>query len=136
MSFDPTACYGAYLYIANAPSDEPPRTSGTKRQLEESTDEFDFLQTPDPATLATPSTPQIAAVFLQNNVVPITLPASIADMAIAPKQEHGAPGRGWPHKHAGLFSEEGGVKKYIESLNPQGDNSSRKRKGKEVAEWL
>jgi hypothetical protein len=125
MSFDPMACYGSYLHIANAPSAEPPRTSGTKRQLEESSDEFNFLQTPDPAMLATPSTPQIAAVFLQNDVVPI-----------APEQERGAQGRGWPHKHAGLFSEEGGVKKYIESLNPPGDNSSRKRKGKEVAEWL
>lgn len=130
------ACYGAYLHIANAPSAEPPRTSGTKRQLEESSDEFNFLQTPDPEMLARPSTPQIAAVFLQNDVVPITRPAIIADMAIAPEQERGAQGRGWPHKHAGLFSEEGGVKKYIESLTPPEDNSSSKRKGKEVAEWL
>jgi hypothetical protein len=128
MSFDPMACYGAYLHISNAPSAEPPRTSGTKRQLEESSDEFNFLKTP--------STPQIAAVFLQNDVVPITRPAIIADIAIAPEQERGAQGRGWPHKHAGLFSEEGGVKKYIESLTPPEDNSSSKRKGKEVAEWL
>jgi hypothetical protein len=136
MSFDPMACYGAYLHMANAPSDEPPRISGTKRQLEESRDEFDFLQSPDPEMLTTPSTPQIASVFLQNNVVPITFPDSIADMAIAPEQKCGAPGQGWPHKHAGLFSEEGGVKNYIESLNRKGDNGTSKRKGKEVAEWL
>ena len=124
------------MHMANVPSDEPPKTRGTKRQLEESSHKFDFLQSSDPASFTTPGTPQIAAVFLQNSVAPITFPGSIADMAIAPEQKCETPNRRWPQKHAGLFSEDGGVKKYIESLNRRKDNGPNKRKGKEVDEWL
>lgn len=130
MAFDPTACYAGYAYTsyANAPSTEPPKPCG-KRAFEETLWPMTFMPPPplpDPVLAQTPSTPQIANVFLQNRVQPV-MPPSLAPTAplsafpMPPPQEQPT-ARGWPHPHAGVFSEEGGVAGHIASLKGRFDN--------------
>lgn len=123
MSFDPTACYGSYLHMTNAPSAEPPKPScGMKRQWQEAAEAHEA-----PVVHASPATPCIASVFMQDilptHVPPTHVPPSLARPASKPE---------WPGKHAGLFSEEGGVDGYMASLRY--DNGVSLPKGKAVVE--
>jgi hypothetical protein len=130
MSFDPTACYGSYLHMTNAPSAEPPKPScGTKRRLEEA-----------PVVHASPAIPCIASVFMQNDILPMHPTPSLAavehmeDTEVEPARARPASKPEWPGKHAGLFSEEGGVDGYMASLIS--DNGVSLPKGKAVVERL
>ena len=128
--FDVMACYGDYIHlsVASVPPPEEPSNNKNKcgkRHLQHDKDVLSASESPKQPCL-TPVTPQVASVFLHHDVAPLPI-AKPPVSEINPR---------WPHKHAGVFSDEGGVQKYISSLKKIKDNNESLPKGKEAAGCL